>query len=91
MAEQLASSLLAFRHIVVVPCVPLKLLNCVILLSIISPVPFGARVKFSLVPVVISVTTPEKVSVPVVVIAPDEIVPMLVKLPEESILVVLFV
>lgn len=36
--------------------------------------PFGAKVKFSLVPVVISVATPLKVRVPVVVIAPELIV-----------------
>jgi len=32
-----------------------------------------------------SVETPENISVPVVVIAPDEIVPMLDKYPKESI------
>ena len=54
----------------------------------ICPVPFGVKVKSSLDPVVISVETPLKVSVPVVVIAPDAIVPILLRLPDASILVV---
>ena len=60
-------------------------------LRTISPVPFGESVRSSLDPVVISVPTPLKVSVPVVVIAPDAIVPIFDKLPEASILVVPFV
>lgn len=59
--------------------------------KLILPVPLATSVKSSLVPVVMSVPTPEKVSVPVVVIAPDETVPIFVKLPDESILVVPFV
>ena len=53
-------------------------------LRTILPVPFGERVKSSLLPVVISVPTPVKVKVPVVVIAPEETVPILVKFPEAS-------
>ena len=52
------------------------------------PVPLGIKERCSLLPVVISVVTAEKVRVPVVVIAPDATVPMLTRLPVESILCV---
>ena len=72
------------------PFVP-RVDTCVSVLKMICPVPFGESVRFSFVPVVISVLTPLKVRVPVVVIAPDETVPILDRLPDESILVVPFV
>lgn len=52
------------------------------------PVPLGARVKSSLVPVVRSLVTPEMVSCPEVVIAPEKIVPAPEILPFEAILIV---
>lgn len=60
------------------------------LFKIICPVPSGAMVIFwfEAAAVVMLVATPEKVSVPVVVIAPEEIVPILTKLPDASILLV---
>ncbi len=55
-------------------------------LSTIWPDPFATRVKSSLLPVVISVETPLKIRVPVVVIAPELIVPIFERLPDASIL-----
>ena len=75
----------AFLHNDVVPLVP-SVVTCVRLLKIICPVPFGVRVRSSFVPVVMSVGTPLKVNVPVVVIAPDDIVPIFTRFPDESIL-----
>ena len=57
----------------------------------IWPDPFGERVRFSFVPVVISVDTPLNVRVPVVVIAPDATVPILIRFPDASILEIPFV
>ena len=84
-AEQVEIWFEAFRHKVVDPAAP----NVGILVrvfSIISPVPFGDSVRSSFVPVVMSVETLLKVSVPVVVIAPDAIVPILTRFPDASIL-----
>ncbi len=85
-----ASSLDAFRQIPDVPLVPSDG-TFTKLLKIISPDPFGVSVKSSFVPVVMSVPTPLKVRVPVVVIAPELTVPIFVRLPDASILVVAFV
>ena len=60
--------------------------TCVSLPSTISPEPFGESVRFSFVPVVMSVPTPLNVSVPVVVIAPELTVPILTRFPDASIL-----
>lgn len=57
-------------------------------LRFITPLPLATKVRSSSVPVVMSVATPLKVRVPVEVIAPEEIVPILVRLPVESILCV---
>lgn len=83
--------MVAFWQRTVKPLVPERTGILTPLFKTISPVPSAVRVRSSLDKdgVVISVETPEKVSVPVVVIAPDEIVPMLLKLPVASILVVL--
>ena len=75
----------AFRHSVVAPALP-RVGTLVIVLRTIAPVPFGESVRSSFVPVVISVITPLKVNVPVVVIAPEAIVPIFTRLPEASIL-----
>ena len=79
-----------FLQRAVVPLVPI-VDTCVKLLRIFSQDPCGAIVRSSFVPVVISVETTLHVRVPVVVIAPYETVPIFVKLPDESILVVPFV
>ena len=52
----------------------------------ITPVPFASRVKSWLVPEVIFVPAPVKVNNPVEVMAPELIVPILVRLPVLSIL-----
>lgn len=72
-----------FRQRLVVPLAP-RVGIWVRSFKIICPVPSAIKVRSSLVPVVISVVTPEKVSDPVVVIAPEEMVPMFVRLPLAS-------
>ncbi len=79
--EHTENSFDAFRQTTVPPTVAERFGILVTVFNTISPDPFGESVKSSFVPVVISVVTPLKVSVPVVVIAPDAMVPAFVILP----------
>lgn len=85
-AEQTEISLEAFRHKVVEPAVAEIFGKVVMLFKLILPELFGAKVKSWPDVVVMFGVVPVKVRSPLVVIAPLEIVPMLAKLPEASIL-----
>ena len=80
--------MLAFLQTTVVPTVPERFGILVTVFKTICPVPLGESVRSSLLRVVISVATPERVRVPVEVIAPEEMVPILARFPPASILCV---